>query len=124
MAASALVQSGGAILCLSSFAGECVMNSLTVKISLVALAVAGGLALPASPAQAGPGLDRAVAAQMDPIAKNAAWGCGPYGCEGGWRRPFGGYGYPRPDYWGGGYGRRPHPYGGGYGWGGGWGPRW
>jgi hypothetical protein len=108
------------------------MNSVTVKISLVALSLLGGLCLSASPAQALPASGRAGGAQSAPIVDKVGWGCGPYGCGGGWGGYGPGYGYPRPHYWGGGYGWRPRPWGGqgwgghgwrGHGWGGGYGPR-
>jgi hypothetical protein len=98
------------------------MNSITVKISLVAFSLGVGLSLSSSPAQAFPAPGRADGAESAPIVEKVGWGCGPYGCGGGYGP---GYGYHRPHYWGGGYGWRPRPWGGqgwgGQGWGGGWG---
>lgn len=111
------------------------MTSLSVKMSLAALVVAGGSGFALSPATALPVQGRSLAAGETHMIQ-MTW-CGPYGCGGGWGGGWGGYGgygwRPQPRPWGGGYGWRPRPYGygfrprpwgGGYGWGGGWGPRW
>lgn len=105
------------------------MTSAIVKASIVAFAFGGASILAALPASAMPAFDRGVSKAQEQAARvEKVWGCGPWGCGGGWG---GGYGWRRPYYGGYGYGwRRPYyggygwrrPYYGGYGWGGyGWG---